>query len=1374
MFKKVLLSIVMLIMLCSVTYATVDVTEINFNVVTSGTFDQALRRWITTLNTDIAAVAGTETGIGSKFYVDSNAAAGGAGTSWSTAVDTLQEGIDLCTANEGDIVYVAQGHAEDINNASALDADVAGISIIGIGNGEDMPTISFIDDATAEMTISDASVLIYNIRFLGARSGGITAGIVITADGDSALILGCEFRETSSSMEQLIMISVTAAADDLVIVGNSFISSTGDDTSAIVLAGASNRTIIANNNFYGEWTDYVIKASGATSVEMLIKNNVINNLDTTAGKLMAFETSSTGSVVNNKCYGNGATFAFVGAAMFLSPDNVFMNTEVVTRTFEQMLGPFTGATGGAVSTTIHADMVLAQADLDAILADFVDYQLDTLAGVSTTVNADGNLEAHVVDKSVFSHIMTTGADTSNYLASTMSLQALNVDLDTIIVDTGTDIPATLAGINTAIASIDATGFAAACTSNPANTSKATSTTLAGFGDDYFNTDWSLKCMLDISGPGSAPEGEVIDIIDYDSGTGEFTVNFAFSQQLTTGDGIWVFRTDELNLDDAVILGSSATIRYVSSITGAIGDGSGLTMENAYATIALAEAACADGDVVYIGAGHDEEIGDVVINQASNISFIGLGEGDARPLLTCNDNTDEITIDEAGITIKNIRLEAGADQVVTAFRVEDAALGCTLENISFIKGQGANEEFVICIDVDAAAFQLIIKDCTYNNTAATTTHASTFIDLTDGTIDGTTIIGCNVFGEFANGCIYSNQVLTNLSIIDNVLSNTTTAKLAVQLTGAATGVLINNRLYSDSYGTMLDPGSLKCIGNLGTDAIDQQGIAMPLSAETTDITAVDNGSNLERLEYIKDKSNDIIAALGIDSVTANIFYVDSILNASGGGLSWADATDTLAEAITAATSNTGAFIFIAPDHAEATITSSISINVADMSIIGLGSGSSRPTFTLSGQNGDFAHTVADVTWKNILFVSGTADTDECMILNGSSDGTTFIDCEWNSTGAFEFVSTITIASGCDDVRFTRCKFNNATSGVGTATAAITNIAGVTDGMKIEDCEFYGAWLEAAIWSDDADTDVMVRDNTVQNTSAGIHAIEFEAAALGSLLDNFCYADTYGTVIDPGSLKPYGNRVTSAIDQSGSVFPAIPQQIDSIHGTGQVFYVDSSGSDGDGRTWATAKITLDKGVGLCTSNRGDFIYVAQGHAEAMGAGTGATLDIAGISIIGLGNGDNRPIINFDNGASTIVTTNAGDNVLIENIKFFATVDSVLIGINIVDGTDNVTFRNCVFEAETDGTDEFDESILIGNNCHFTTIEGCTFDMANGEAVAAISSDDDTDHAMIKNCLIIGDYSTACVEFSTQASVSDRLLLGLSGALMDGVMTDFKRAG
>jgi hypothetical protein len=176
--------------------------------------------------------------------------------------------------------------------------------------------------------------------------------------------------------------------------------------------------------------------------------------------------------------------------------------------------------------------------------------------------------------------------------------------------------------------------------------------------------------------------------------------------------------------------------------------------------------------------------------------------------------------------------------------------------------------------------------------------------------------------------------------------------------------------------------------------------------------------------------------------------------------------------------------------------------------------------------------------------------------------------------------------------------------------------------------------------------------------------------------------------------------------------------------------------------------------------------------MGAGTGATLDIAGITIIGLGKGNNRPILTFDNGASTIVTADAGDNIHIENLIFLASVDSTLIGLNIAANTDYMTIKDCVFRADADGTDEFDESILVGNACIGTTIDGCTFEMANGDAVAAISSDNDTDHTTIKNCLIMGDYSTACVEFSTVASTDMHILdnIMINGDLVaDGGLND-----
>lgn len=80
------------------------------------------------------------------------------------------------------------------------------------------------------------------------------------------------------------------------------------------------------------------------------------------------------------------------------------------------------------TTTTNTDMVgeplTAQETEDECVDALESFNLDTLAGVDTTVAADGDLTAHVVDGSVFSHIMTTGANTSDYRASTEALQAL--------------------------------------------------------------------------------------------------------------------------------------------------------------------------------------------------------------------------------------------------------------------------------------------------------------------------------------------------------------------------------------------------------------------------------------------------------------------------------------------------------------------------------------------------------------------------------------------------------------------------------------------------------------------------------------------------------------------------------------------------------------------------------------------------------------------------------------------------------------------------------------------------------------------------------------------------------------------------------------
>lgn len=826
-----------------------------------------------------ALILGGDVGSGTIYYVDS-AVDASTGVTWATAVGTLQEGVNLCTANLGDFVYVGENHAEDINDADALNLDCEGITIVCFGKGENQPTISLITDAGAEMTISEADITIYNMRILGAFTNGVTNGVVINGDGDGTRILGCEFWETSNTMEQLTMISVAADADGLVIVGNRFIGgSSSDPCSAIYCIGGSDKTVIAQNTFIGSWSSNVIDALQAASTGLMITDNFIINLDATAGKTIQVNTGTGGAMIGNKCYANGAGFQLVGDAMFISPDNVAMNTEdIETRNYESMFGPFTGATGGAQGTTVHADMVLAQSDLDALLV------LGALSDANTSFV--GMLGYDDNDNAYASENVAANADGS-ILERLEQIDVDTSDVAAVLVDTGTTLPATLTGITNAIASIDETGFAGTCTSNPANTSQAACTTLADFGDDYFNTGWSLVWIYNTSSPGQY-EGETQDIVDYDSGTGLFTLNTAASEQITTGDCIWIRKDEELNKDDPTMLGGAGQILYVDSVAGATGDGSGRTWENAFATVAGAEADCNAGDIVYIADGHDEDIGDILMNVA-NLSFIGMGEGDARPLLTSDDSTDEITLDAASITLKNLRMQPGADKCTYAIRVEDAGIGCTIENVSFITAEDSAEEFEICIDVDESASKLTVKNCTYYNTNATAADVDTFIDLTETTIDSTSIIGCRVFGTFAVAPISSGAAIpVNLSIIDNIISNTTASAYAIYCAGAATGVCVNNRLYSDDYATMLDPGSLICMGNIGTDTINEQGIRVPLSAATDDVTAAGDGSNLERLEVIQvllalsDANTTIPGMLGYDD-SDNAYSSDDVADNNDGSI-----------------------------------------------------------------------------------------------------------------------------------------------------------------------------------------------------------------------------------------------------------------------------------------------------------------------------------------------------------------------------------------------------------------------------------------------------------------------------------------------------------
>ena len=226
-------------------------------------------------------------------------------------------------------------------------------------------------------------------------------------------------------------------------------------------------------------------------------------------------------------------------------------------------------------------------------------------------------------------------------------------------------------------------------------------------------------------------------------------------------------------------------------------------------------------------------------------------------------------------------------------------------------------------------------------------------------------------------------------------------------------------------------------------------------------------------------------------------------------------------------------------------------------------------------------------------------------------------------------------------------------------------------------------------------------------------------------------------------------------------------------GEVFWVNGSGatvadaviakgskspSDGNKGTYREPFRTIDYAIGKCTASRGDVIYVMPGTVEALTAADDIDLDVAGVSIIGLGSGALRPRVDFT-GASGSFKVDAS-NCTVHNINFHANVPTVTFGINIAATADWCTFSNCLIDTETEGTDEFTRAFNV-NACTGLTIEDCVFDAGlGGAAQSAIKMVGAIDRTTIRRCRIVGDYSVANINHITTAAtelyIEDNLLV------------------
>ena len=260
---------------------------------------------------------------GNRWYVDSGSGtdSAGYGQSPDSPTATIDYAVGLCTANNGDIIYVMPGHAETVSAAAGLALDVAGITVIGIGKGADQPTVTLDTIVTADVDVDAAGITVENLHFV-AGFADIAAAIDVNAD--DCTLRRCRFTGDNAGLNAKIWIQDAAAtASDRITVEKCYCEDRdASNTHFVNFAGTGNGHRIIDNILHVDCGTITIGGAGVIT-NCLIRGNIINNAANTVDSCINLAATATGSVVGNLCAGAAVQANGVTATACLIAENYY-------------------------------------------------------------------------------------------------------------------------------------------------------------------------------------------------------------------------------------------------------------------------------------------------------------------------------------------------------------------------------------------------------------------------------------------------------------------------------------------------------------------------------------------------------------------------------------------------------------------------------------------------------------------------------------------------------------------------------------------------------------------------------------------------------------------------------------------------------------------------------------------------------------------------------------------------------------------------------------------------------------------------------------------------------------------------------------------
>lgn len=275
---------------------------------------------------------------GNVFWVNSASGSNANKGTRERPFATLDYAIGRCTANQGDVILVAPNHAETITGIGGIAHDVAGVSVVGLGTGNQRPRFLMDGATTVTYAISAADAYIGNCVF---ASGHADVVACFDVTGVHAHIDGCEFVDNVATENFLSAITCSGAdgtADGLKVTRNYFYTPDAATLGFILTTGDVTGAIVTDNVVISEGTGLATLITCATGKDLKgvrVLRNYLSSKATSGNLFISNDTASpnnSGIIAHNRCrhadVTGGHTMGAVGGCGFF--DNLSASTDAVS------------------------------------------------------------------------------------------------------------------------------------------------------------------------------------------------------------------------------------------------------------------------------------------------------------------------------------------------------------------------------------------------------------------------------------------------------------------------------------------------------------------------------------------------------------------------------------------------------------------------------------------------------------------------------------------------------------------------------------------------------------------------------------------------------------------------------------------------------------------------------------------------------------------------------------------------------------------------------------------------------------------------------------------------------------------------------------